>query len=131
MERPVTSSIKLPEMRLEVIAALESLSDPLRQVRWGHVEEAANYFDDLTLNVNILYDDCMVLPDPHSAVPDLLHEEEMAAFINVDRALGPMIRELGDRPDLTYTSDARWPNVMAAASHALAVMKRCDEEAPK
>jgi hypothetical protein len=122
-------SIKLPEMRLQVVAALESLSDPLRQERWGRVEEAVNYFDDLTLNVNILYDDCMVLPDPQSAVPDILHPEEVSALINLEHALGPMIRELGDRPDEAYTSDARWPSVMEAASQSLAVMKRCDGEA--
>lgn len=123
-------SLKLPEMRLEVVAALESLSDRLRQERWGRVEEGVSYFDDLTLNVHILYDDCMVLPEPQSAVPDILHQEEIAVFIDLENALGPMIRELGDRPDAVYTSDDRWPGVMAAASRALAVMKRCDEEAP-
>lgn len=123
----MTGSIKLPEMRLEVVAALESLSDPLRQERWGWVEEGVDYFDDLTLNVHILYDDCMVLPEPESAVPDILHLEEISAFIDLENALGLMIRELGERPDEAYTGDARWPGVMAAASRALAVMKRCDE----
>lgn len=123
-------SINLPEMRLKVVAALESLSDPPRQERWGHVKESVNYFDDLTLNVNILYDDCMVLHEPPNAVPDILHQEEVPALVNLENALGPMIRELGDRPDAVYTSDARWPGVMKAASQALEVMRRCDEEAP-
>lgn len=116
-------------MRLEVVAALESLSDCLRQERWGRVEEEVNYFDDLTLNVHLLYDDCMVLPRPQSAVPAILHQEEVSAFIELENALGPMIRDLGDRPDAAYTSEGRWPAVMAAASRALAVMKRCDESA--
>ena len=124
----MNGSIKLPEMRLEVIAALESISDPLRQERWGRVEEAVNYFEDLTLNVNILYDDCMVLPEPQSAVPDILRQEEVSALTKLDRVLDPMIRELGDRPDVAYTSDKRWPSVMEAAATALAVMQQSDED---
>lgn len=122
-------SIKFPEMRLEVVAALESLSNRIRQEHWGKVEDDVNHFDDLTLNVHILYDDCMVLPDPSSAVPEILHQEEVSALRDLENALGPMIRELRDLPDRAYINDSRWPTVMAAAAEALRIMRRCDEEA--
>jgi len=75
VERAMSQSVKFPDMRLEVIAAVRSLSDPQhQQARWGQVEEGVNYYDDLTLDVHTLYDDCMVLPLPQTAVPDVLHE---------------------------------------------------------
>jgi hypothetical protein len=124
----VTAPIKYPDMRLEVIAALRSLSDPEHQrTRWGRVEEGVNYFDDLTLNVHTLYDDCQVLPMPETAVSELLHGEEVPFLRAVDAALGPMIRDLGNRPDADYLSDPRWPSVVRAAGEALAAMQACDE----
>jgi hypothetical protein len=127
MERAMTADIIFPEMRHEVIDALRSLSDPLHQrARWGRVEEGVNYYDDLTLNVHTLYDDCQVLPSPDSAVPDVLHDAELPAFRALDAALGPMLRELGDRPDEEYLADPRWDNVIRAASSALAAMRACD-----
>lgn len=129
-ERAVISPIQLPEMRLQVISALESLSEPSRQVRWGQVEEGVNYYDDLTLNVHILYDDCMVLPEPGGVVPSVLLAEEVPAFLELERHLGPMISDLGDLPDADYLSDSRWPGVIQAAGAALAAMEACDEASP-
>jgi hypothetical protein len=128
LERAVTKSTQLPEMRLEVIAALDSLSDPARQERWGQVEEGVSYYDDLTLNVHTLYDDCMVLPDPQGAVPAILHPDEIPAFHDLERVLGPMVRDLGDSPDMDYLADSRWPIVMQAARKALSLMEACDDE---
>lgn len=126
----MTSRIEYPDMRNEVISALRSLSDPAHQrTRWGKVEEGVNYYDDLNLNVHILYDDTRVLPTPDAAVPELLHEAEIPVLRAVDAALGPMIRDLGDRPDADYLSDPRWPHVVEASAAALAVMEACDEGA--
>ena len=118
-------------MRLQVIAAVRSLSDPQYQKAWwGQVEEGVNQYDDLTINVHVLYDDCMVLPQPQSAVPDVLHDEEVPAFLALERSLGPMIQDLGDQADDAYTSDPRWPGVVDAARRALAIMQRSDEGTP-
>lgn len=131
MERAVSSVIEHPEMRNEVIAALRSLSDPLHQrTQWGRVEEGVDYYDDLTLNVHVLYDDTMVLPSPEVAIPGVLHENEASALRMVDEALGPLIRELGDRPDEAYMADPRWANVVAAARAALNAMRACDQGHP-
>ena len=119
-------------MRLEVIAAVRSLSDQVhQQTRWGRWEDGVDYYDDLTMNVHILYDDCMVLPRPQDAVPDVLHVEEIPVFLELERALGPMIGDLGEQPDEAYTSDRRWVSVVEAAGRALTVMRRCDETAER
>jgi hypothetical protein len=128
VELAVSELVEFPEMRMEVIAALRSLGNRQHQeTRWGRVENGVNYYDDLTINVHTLYDDCMVLPEPSQAVPDVLHQEEVPVFQDLERALGPMIHDLGDRPDADYLSDPRWVTVVHAARAALAVMQTQDE----
>lgn len=114
-------------MRAEVVEALRSLSDPERQrTRWGRHVPGQDYYDDLDMNVHVLYDDTEVLPNPETAVPEILHESEVSAVRGVGAVLGPLIRELGDRPDEDYLSDQRWPDVVAAARAALAAMQTQD-----
>jgi hypothetical protein len=125
----MTSRVAFPEMRNEVIAALRALSDPVhQQTRWGRCEEGVNYYDDLTLNVNTLYDDCQVLPSPETAVPDVLLDAEVPAFRALDQALGVMVSDLGNRPDGDYLADPRWGGVVAAALNALDAMQASDVE---
>lgn len=127
----MSGAIEHREMRNEVIAALRSLSDPMhQQSRWGRVEEGVNYYDDLTLNVHVLYDDTQVLPSPERALSSLLHPSEVPALRALDRVLGQMLRELGDGPDDVYLADPAWPDVVAAARSALEVMRACDEWHP-
>lgn len=111
-------------MRDQVIASLQSLADPSHQkVRWGRYEEGVNYYDDLTLNVHVLYDDCQVLPDPSRSVGTVLYENELEALREVHAALGPMLDELQDSPDSDFLADPRWPEVVGAARAALDVMR--------
>lgn len=127
MSAPVT----FPEMRLQVVAALRSLSDvPHQQARWGRVEEGVDYYDDLTLNVHILYDDCAVLPEPGGSVGTIIYPQEVPAFAELAGALGPMLDDLDDAADDIYTRDPRWPAVVQAARSALVAMRRSDEGAP-
>lgn len=124
----MSGPIRFPEMRLQIISALRSLSDVQhQQARWGRVEDGVNYYDDLSLNVHVLYDDCAVLPEPGAAVGIAIHSEEVPAFAELELVLGPMLDDLGDAADEAFTNDPRWPAVVRAAGEALAVMKRTDE----
>ncbi len=124
----MSQHVTFPETRSNVIAALRSLSDPVHQAcRWGRVEVGVNYYDDLTLNVNILYDDSEVLPSPETAVPDVLLDAEVPAFHRLSEKLGLLIAELGNRPDEEYLADPRWPEVVAAARYALTVMSHSED----
>lgn len=127
----MSAPVIFPEMRLQVIAALRSLSDVQhQQARWGRVDEGVEYYDDLTLNVHILYDDCAVLPEPADSVGTIIYASEVLAFAELDGALGPMLDDLDDAVDEIYTRDPRWPAVVRAAQNALVAMQRSDEGAP-
>jgi hypothetical protein len=107
-------------MRNEVISAVRSLSDKRHQkLNWGRYDAGVEYYDDLSLNVHVLYDDCMVLPDPRASVPDILQSEEVSAFLQLEQSLGPMIDDLGDEPDSVYVEDPRWDAVVQAARQLL------------
>lgn len=124
----MTARVGFPEIRAEVLGALQSLGDPDHQrTRWGRYVEGVNYYDDLDLNIHILYDDYRVLPSPDSAVPEILHAAEVPALLAVEAALGPMIRDLGDRADEEYLKDPRWAGVLNAARLAHAVLRTNDE----
>jgi len=121
------TSVGFPAMRDEVIAALGSLADPQhQQLRWGVNEPGVNYYDDLTLNIHVLYDDSQVLPNPSAALGAVLHDEEVDAFLALHTALEPLLDELGDRPDRDYIADPRWPSVIAAARAALEAMRNSE-----
>ncbi|WP_157978736.1 MULTISPECIES: SCO4402 family protein [Nocardia] len=122
---PVTD-VKYPEMRKSVLEALESFADPDYQRRvWINREfPQENFYDDLDVNVSILYDDCVVVPDPRSRIGTVLMDgPEVDRLIELDRVLGPMIGRLGNAPDATYLGDSEWPLVVAAARAALAAMR--------
>jgi hypothetical protein len=115
-------TVQFPEMRLEVVEALQSLADPQRQKKWGQVKDGINYYDDLTLNVNILYDDCQVLPDPSLSIGSILYPNERDVLHAVHEALNPLLNNLGNKPDGDYLADPQWPAVIMAAREALQTM---------
>lgn len=120
-------SVEFPYMRDQVIVSLQSLADPSHQnVRWGRYEEGVNYYDDLTLNVHVLYDDCQVLPDPSRSVGAVLYEDEVEALRGVHAALGPMLDELQGSSDSDFLADPRWPRVAGAARATLDAMRSSD-----
>ncbi len=119
------TNVRYPEMRRSVIEALASFADPDYQRRvWINREfPQENFYDDLDVNVSILYDDCVVVPDPRSRIGTVLVDgPEIDRLIELDQVLGPMIRRLGNAPDATYLADSEWPLVVAAARAALAAM---------
>ncbi len=120
------STVKYPDMRRQIMVALAALADPQHQRRvWvEHIYPHENYFDSFDLNVHTLYDDTTVLTDgPASGVGDVLVEgDEIERLAVLDRALGPLIADLGDAPDEQYITDPRWPAVIRAAGSALTAM---------
>lgn len=84
-------------------------------------------YDNLDLAVHVLYDDCVVLPDPAASVPTLLTSDEVDSFRRLDDAFGPMLDELGDVADDIYLADPRWPAVVEAARAAHEMMRTTDD----
>ena len=116
MEHSVTT-VRHPSMRAEVVLAVQSLADPTYQQRvWIRREYPQdNFFDDLTQNVNILFDDTGVLPDPSSAVGDILYPSEVASMAALGNVLDPLINELGDVNDSQYLDHPQWSHVVRLA----------------
>lgn len=121
------TTVQFPDMRLEVIAALRALADPEQQRSWGKVEDGVAYYDDLTLNVHVLYDDCQVLPDPSGRVGSVLLPGEVSALRAVHDALNPLLDDLGEKPDADYLADPRWATVQAASAEALRTMAAAEQ----
>lgn len=118
--------VRYPEMRLQVFSAVSALADPQYQQRvWlDRIYPHENYYDDLDLNINILYDDTSVLSDPASTMGQILaNHEEVEGFRSLAGLLDPIIDELGDSSDSRYMSHPGWPAVVDAAKSALAVMR--------
>lgn len=118
--------VDFPMMRSEVIGALRSLADRDLQERFWVRKDFphAGYFEDLTMNVNILYDDTLVLPDPETRLGAVLASElEVGVLRQLALALDPVIERLGDSPDADYLRDPEWPKVVDSAAAALAVLE--------
>lgn len=121
--------VQFPEMRATVLEAAQALADREYQQRvWLECQYPHdNFYDDLDQQVHALYDDCAVLPDPGRALGTILiGNEEIAALASLDRALSPLIDDLGNAPDAVYLADPQWCAVLAAARDVVAAMVRAD-----
>ncbi|MFF2809614.1 hypothetical protein ACFVT2_21035 [Streptomyces sp. NPDC058000] len=117
--------IRLPKMREEVFSAVRALADPEYQKRVWIERKYPNpdYFDDFTLNVNIL-DDATILDNPHAVIGyTLASEEEAQAMKSLANRLLQIIEEVGsESPDSAFLASPLWDGVVEAANNALEVM---------
>jgi hypothetical protein len=121
------NEVEFLAMRREVARALASLADLGYQRRaWL----AGNFGDphtneDLTLNINILYDDSQVLPNPTTRVGSVLIDgDEVEALTALERPLSRVLDRLGEASDAEYMSSPEWLEVVQLAGVALAAMVR-------
>lgn len=125
------NDVRFPEMRSEVIGAVLALADREYQRRvWVERQYPdPDYYDDLTLNVNILYDDTKVLEDPVSTIGTCLRTvNEAEAMRKLAVALDQVFEEKGtDLSDAEYIADVRWDAVVEAACTALHVLRMPDD----
>jgi hypothetical protein len=113
-------------MRAEVIEAVRSLADPRYQQRvWiRHEYPHEGFYDDLTMNVNVLFDDTSVLDDPAKSVGVALYEEETEVMRALAAVLSPLVDELEDASDAAYLAHPSWATVVARAQAAYALLHR-------
>ena len=116
--------LQYPGMRGEIIDALKSLSDRNLQERYWLYKDfpTTSYYEDLTTNINLLYD-TQVLPEPEKSVGITLKSiEEARALRALGEALSSLIDELGDAPDSTYVGSDSWQQIVSLAADALTVL---------
>ncbi len=121
------TDVEFPAMRREVAAALASLADPGYQRRaWIERQfERADSYEDLTLVINILYDDTQVLPNPRQRIGTvLIAGSEIDALKALAGPLTTVLDRLGNAETSTYLASDEWPEVVRSASVALASMVR-------
>ncbi len=121
------TDVEYPAMRREVLGALASLADVDYQRRaWiQHKPPPPTRLDNLDLNVNILFDDCAVLPNPEERVGTVLRSgDEVPALRSLGVLLGGLIDQLGNVPDSVYLESDSWPEVARRGGLALAAMVR-------
>ncbi|MFE9220617.1 hypothetical protein ACFYN3_30315 [Streptomyces lavendulae] len=130
LESPVNRNpvnVRLPDMRAEVVGAVRALSDPEHQrLVWIECKyPSEGYFEDLTINVNIL-DDAAVLDHPHTTIGyTLASEEEAAAMSRLAECLDIVLRSAGEgAADQQIIADPLWANVVDAARSALHLLTR-------
>ncbi|OIJ97375.1 hypothetical protein BIV23_31220 [Streptomyces monashensis] len=115
-------------MREQIISAVQALSDPDHQRRvWIERQYPhPGYFDDLTMNIHILYDDTAVLDDPSAAIGTTLRDASEARTIQclADR-LDEILDALEPEADeAAYLGHPLWPGVVEAAAQAHAALTR-------
>lgn len=120
--------IQYPDMRAEVVEAVRALSDPDYQHRvWiRHEYPRENFYDDFTTNVNILFDDVCVLPEPQDRVGVVLHPGEVETMRALGEVLEPLIDQLGDASDARYLEHPQWPTVIDRARRAYGLLSQND-----
>ncbi|MDT0469123.1 SCO4402 family protein [Streptomyces gibsoniae] len=123
-----TPQVRLPQMREQIISAVHALSDPDHQRRvWIERQYPhPGYFDDLTLNIHILYDDTAVLDDPSAAIGTTLRDaSEAQAMHRLADRLDEILDALEpETDDASYLGHPLWPGVVEAAAQAHAALTR-------
>lgn len=123
-----TAAVRFPAARRELLSALRALADLEYQRRvWIRRElPTPGYYDELDLEIHVLYDDTCVLPNPELCVGTVIRASEVEALRRLDGVLGPVIDELGNSADEDYLAHEDWTAVAAAAKDALVATERSE-----
>ncbi|MFG3297150.1 hypothetical protein ACGF3G_51370 [Streptomyces sp. NPDC048179] len=125
MELADMADVEFPEMRENVLSAARALGGADNQDRvWIRREYPhAGYFDDFSLNLNIVFD-TLVLEDSASTLGKILRsDEEVSAMTELAERVNLVLeREGSDRIDAEYVRSRYWPGVLQAASRAYSVL---------
>jgi hypothetical protein len=126
LEPSMNHVVQFPQMRLNVMDTLADLADREYQERaWIHHDYQPHVFTDLNLGIHILYDDCVVLPNPEESIGSiLLPGDEVDYLRELGKVLDVLIDRHGDSPDTVYMDDELWEDVLKWARLALAAMVR-------
>ncbi|MBO2463881.1 SCO4402 family protein [Actinomadura violacea] len=120
-------TVQFPDMRRDVIEALQALSDPEYQRRvWvEHAYPQPGFYDDLTHNVNVLYDDTSVAEDPRAQIGlTLENDAEAEPMERLAAVLDPLLDSLPTKlQDAQVISRPEWSAVVKAAQEAAEVIR--------
>ncbi len=118
------TTVKYAWARRQVIDCIATLADFEYQSRvWiRHELPFPGYYDELDLQVHVLFDDFEVLPEPRAVDGDLLLPgAEVKRLRELGAVFDPMIERLSEvaESDEAYLSDPEWPEVVQLAQRCL------------
>lgn len=118
-------TIEFPDMRMNVLCNLDSLSDKDHQIKTWVRHEEYDSFDEV---IHCLFDDSCFENNPRRTLNTLLFEEMEADKIRiVMNLINKLFEKYGkDLRDAEYIAKPEWPAIMASALAALDTMKRND-----
>lgn len=120
------SDVLFPEMRENVTSAVRALSDEVYQRRvWVERKyPQVGYYDDFSMNLNILFDDTLVLEDPTATLGKVLNgQEEVLAMEALASAIATLLEDEGsDKSDEEYIASPQWGAVVRSAVVAYRIM---------
>jgi hypothetical protein len=126
MEFSELSDVRFPDMRSNVISAIYALANREHQHRvWiERTYPREGYYDDFTLNLNVLYDDTLVLDDPAATLGTVLRsQDEVVAMGTLAAAIDNLLRQEGDgKADADYMASPLWDAVVRSALAAYEIM---------
>lgn len=126
MEHSKLNDVSFPDMRRNVLSAVRALADEEYQRRvWIHRDYPhEGYYDDFTMNLNILFDDTLVLEDPATTLGAVLKsQEEVGAMQALASAINVLMeREGTEHTDAEYVASPLWGDVVRSASVAYGIM---------
>ena len=119
----MSDDVKFPQLRAEMVDAVRALADHEYQWRvWIRQDlPQPDWYDDLTLNIHVLYDDTRVLEAPTETVGDVLRTtDEATALMPLAQALDTLFTRHGKHlSDEEYLATPEWSTVVVAAGTAL------------
>lgn len=123
----MTDTVRFPDMRREVIDALEHLANADYQRRvWCHREPTeASHLYSWDMVVHTLYDDALLAEGSRSAVGDVLLDGQEAELVDrVIAAIEAVFAEIGDADadPCTVIQAEGWPRVIEASRDAASVL---------
>lgn len=132
VESPVIGDVEFPDMRREVQEAVRVLADTGYQERlWLPGVPPGNGVMDWDLVVHTLYDDTFISEDSRSTVGYILRDVEEAEILDrVIEALNRVFKQLSsmEAPVREVLRTPAWPDVVARAAAACALLDRNDRE---
>jgi hypothetical protein len=117
-------NVELPYVREAVRSVIETFADAEFQERVWRRGEGHECVQDIDEDIMLLYDDSEVLPDPASAVGEVLYPGEVPALLRFGQLLRRVIDDLPhDAAEEEYLDHPAWRGVVQAAADVLAVWR--------
>lgn len=132
MEKLEFSEIKFPDIRVNLIAYVNSLSDMQYQKQfWGKKDpENPEFYDDFDESIHFLYDSTDIASDPESWIGLALKNTTEANLIsNLDKSLNELFEKHGtDLKDEEYMQMKEWEFITGNAETLYAELTKEKEE---